>query len=72
VTFDTARLHYDQITLIGAFHFTPRDVEKAFKLLANGQINVRKLITDFYPLTDLQKAFDLLIAGEGVKFAIVP
>jgi L-iditol 2-dehydrogenase len=72
VTFDTARLHYDEITLVGAFHFTPRDVVKAFRLLAERQINVRKLITDFYPLKDLEKAFDSLIEGEGVKFAIVP
>ncbi|MFQ5823550.1 MAG: zinc-binding dehydrogenase [bacterium] len=72
VTFDTSRLHYDEITLVGAFHFTPRDVEKAFQLLAQGQINVRKLITDSFPLKDLAKAFDLLIKGDGVKFAIVP
>lgn len=72
VTFDTSRLHYDEITVVGAFHFTPRDVAKAFELLANRQINVRKLITGFYPLKDLEKAFDLLIEGQGVKFAIVP
>ncbi|MFQ6113183.1 MAG: zinc-binding dehydrogenase [bacterium] len=72
VSFDTARLHYDEITLVGAFHFTPRDVEKAFQLLAERKIDVRKLITDFCPLKDLEKAFDSLIEGEGVKFAIVP
>lgn len=72
ITFDTARLHYDEISLVSPFHFTPKDVDKAFKLLVKRKIDIRKLITDNYPLKDLEKAFDLLIEGNGVKYAIVP
>src|SRR4030042_6485468 len=28
VTYDTGRLHYDEITLKGTFHYTPSDVKK--------------------------------------------
>ncbi len=72
LTFDTARLHYDEISLVGTFHFTPRDVLKAYELLADEQIEVKKLITGVYPLNDLLKAFNLLIDGKGIKFAIQP
>lgn len=72
VTVDTGRLHYDQISLIGRFHFTPRDVAEAHLLLTQNRIDVSKLITDTLPLDHLNHAFDLLISGEGIKYAIQP
>lgn len=72
ITADTARLHYDEISLIGSFHYTPRDVEKAYQLLVEKKIDVSKLITAKYPLNDLRKAFDLLLEGKGIKYAIQP
>lgn len=72
ITADTARLHYDEISLSGSFHYTPKDVKKAFQLLTEKQIEVSKLITAQFPLNDLEKAFDLLLKGEGIKYAILP
>ncbi len=69
---DTARLHYDEISLIGSFHYTPGDVKKAYQLLVEKQIEVSKLITAKYPLDYLRKAFDLLLEGKGIKYAIRP
>lgn len=70
--FDTAGLHYNEITLKGVFHFTPLAVRKAYEILASGKINVRPLITAELPLKELPKAFGLLMAGEGVKYALIP
>ncbi|MFQ5651896.1 MAG: zinc-binding dehydrogenase [bacterium] len=72
VSFDTNRLHYDQIALIGTFHFTPRDVATAYHLLVEEKLDVSKLITGTFPLTKLNQAFDLLMQGEGIKYAIEP
>lgn len=72
VSVDTGRLHYDQITMIGTFHFTPRDVARAHQLLIERQINVSKLISDKFPLEKLNHAFGLLMQGEGIKYAIQP
>ncbi|MFQ5675837.1 MAG: zinc-binding dehydrogenase [bacterium] len=72
VNFDTMRLHYDEISLIGAFHYTPRDVAKAYELISENEIDLKKLITAKYPLQDLEKVFDLLLTGRGVKYAIQP
>jgi len=70
--FDTKRLHYDEITLKGVFHFTPDAVKKAYDILASGKINVKPLITAEMPLRDLPKAFELLMKGEGIKYALMP
>ncbi len=72
VTYDTGRLHYDEINLKGVFHFTPADVKKAYKLLCEGKLRVSRLISGSYPLTHIQKAFDKLAKGEGIKYAIIP
>jgi len=72
VSFDAARLHYDEIAMFGAFHFTPSDVGDAFDLLASGRLDVKPLISGEYPLTELKTAFEALIAGRGIKYNIVP
>jgi len=72
VTFDPARLHYDEITLIGTFHFTPSDVRDAYAVLTGGRIDVKPLITGEFPLDSLTTAFEELIAGRGIKYAIIP
>jgi threonine dehydrogenase-like Zn-dependent dehydrogenase len=72
VTYDTGRIHYDEITVKGVFHYTPSDVKKAYKLLCEGDLGVLKLISGRYPLEHVQKAFDKLARGEGLKYAIIP
>ncbi|MBI5639908.1 MAG: zinc-binding dehydrogenase [Nitrospirae bacterium] len=72
VRFLTDRLHYDEITIRGTFHFTPEDVKEAYSLLINRKVNVRKLISGAYPLKEIHKAFLRLAKGEGLKYAIIP
>ncbi|HLB24765.1 MAG TPA: zinc-binding dehydrogenase [Nitrospirota bacterium] len=70
--FDAGRLHYDEITLAGAFHFSPDDVREAYSLLTGGKLDVKLLISGEYALDSLQAAFDELIAGRGIKYVIAP
>ena len=70
--FDTTRLHYDEITLKGVFHFTPSAVKKTYEMLSDGKINVKPLITAEMPLKELPKAFEMLMAGKGIKYALIP
>jgi L-iditol 2-dehydrogenase len=74
VSYEAARLHYDEVTLISPFHFTPRDVRAAFDLIAAGAIDVVPLISERFSLGDLAGAFQRLDEGRGVnlKFAILP
>jgi len=72
VSFDTHRLHYDQITVHSPFHFNPAAVRDAYQLLADRLIDVQPLITDRFPLTELAYVFNLLQQGDCVKYAIIP
>ena len=72
VTYDTYKLHYDEITLKGVFHCTPSDVKKAYKLLSEGKLGISRLISGSYLLKDTKKAFDKLSTGVGLKYAIIP
>jgi L-iditol 2-dehydrogenase len=72
-TFDTSRIHYDQITLKGVFHYTRSAVKKAYQLLSEKKITVNCLISGTYSLNDLKHVFEnLLHQGQGIKFAVVP
>ena len=71
VTYDTYRLHYDEITIQGSFHFTPKDVKIAFGLLRD-TLKVSSLISERYPLKDIAKPFEKLSRSEGLKYAIIP
>jgi L-iditol 2-dehydrogenase len=72
VCFDTARLHYDQITLHSPFHFNPEAVEEAYVMLRDEKVRPGVLITDAYPLDDLEHVFSLLQSGDCVKCAVIP
>ncbi|MCE5194490.1 MAG: zinc-binding dehydrogenase [Nitrospiraceae bacterium] len=72
VTYDTGRLHYDEITIKGVFHFTPSDVKEAYKILKMGKMPIKKLISGRYPLKHTEKAFKNLSEGRGIKYLIIP
>jgi L-iditol 2-dehydrogenase len=72
VTYDTCRLHYDEITLKGVFHFTPEDVKRAYALLCNKTLEVSQLISGCYALSRTRDAFAKLAKGEGIKYVLTP
>jgi len=72
VNYDTERIHYDEITLKGVFHYTPSDVKKAYGLLYERKLGVSRLISGSYTLKNTQKAFGRLAKGVGIKYAIIP
>ncbi len=72
VTYDTARLHYDQITLKGVFHFTPEAVRNAYHLLADGRLDVTPLITGDRTLEEVPETFRNFLGNSTMKYAIIP
>jgi L-iditol 2-dehydrogenase len=72
VSFSAARLHYDELSLMSPFHFTPRAVHRAYEFLAHGDLDPRPLITESVPLDRIESVFERLDAGDGMKFAIAP
>lgn len=72
VTFDTGRLHYDELSLVGSFHYDPASVHKAFELITSRRLPLGKLLSERYPLTRIGEVFERHDRGEGIKEIIVP
>jgi len=72
VEVDATRVHYDELTLIGPYHLTPRDCFRALRLIEAGIIDGDALITHELPLERLEEALQMMMKGQCVKTAIVP
>ena len=72
VTFDTERIHYEDLTLKGIFHHTPHSVLKAYKLISSGRFRGKPLISERMPLSSIQEALQKMGRGECIKVAIKP
>jgi L-iditol 2-dehydrogenase len=72
VNFDTERVHYDEITLKGGFHYTPDCVRRAGELICSGNLNLEPLVTHEMSLDELPEALELMRRREALKVAIVP
>ena len=71
VSFDAARLHYAEISLIGSFHYTPAEARESLAALSSGEIDPRPLITARGELSDLPRFLDAQARGEGVRYAVL-
>jgi L-iditol 2-dehydrogenase len=72
VSFDTKRLHYDQITLLSPFHFGTEAVRTARQWLLSPKMNLQPLISGYRTLEEGEKTFDDLKAGRGIKYVFQP
>ncbi|MBR1942283.1 alcohol dehydrogenase catalytic domain-containing protein [bacterium] len=72
VSIDTTKMHYGDIKLMSVFHHTPKYFREALDLIASGNIEVEKLITDRLGLQDVEYAMTQHIEGKAIKFLITP
>jgi L-iditol 2-dehydrogenase len=72
VSLDTERVHYDEITLKGGFHYTPDSVRRAWELICSGNLTLEPLVTHEMSLEKLPEAFERMRGREALKVAIVP
>jgi len=72
VRLDTRRAHYDELTLIGAFHHTPELIRRAVECLASEVVVPDGLITHRMGLTAVPQALELMSRGEALKVLIQP
>ena len=72
VCLDTTAMHYGDIKTLSVFHHTPQYFRQALDLIASGDVEVEKLITDTLPLDKVEYAMEQHIAGNAIKFLIKP
>ncbi len=69
---DSYRLHYEEVRVLGSFHFAPRDVSRAREFLLAGAVEPAPLVSGCLPLGDLEEAMRRLEQGQGFQYAIDP
>jgi L-iditol 2-dehydrogenase len=69
---DSYRLHYEELRVLGSFHFAPRDVVVARDHLLAGDLELDALVSGCLPLTRLPEALAALQAGDALQYAIDP
>ena len=72
LSFDAHALHYREVSIVGSFHYTPREADEALALLERGAVPVDEIVSARRPLSDWRAAFDLAQGGGAMKVALVP
>jgi len=70
IRLDTRRTHYEELTLLGAFHHTPETIRGAVGALASGALVPDGLISHRMPLEEVGQALALMAKGEALKVLI--
>jgi L-iditol 2-dehydrogenase len=71
-TVDRYPLHYEEMRVLGCFHFAPRDVAWAREYLLSGSLDAAPLLSGKVPLAQLPEALRWLQHGQGMQYAIDP
>ena len=70
IRLDTRRTHYEELTLLGAFHHTPEMIRRAVEMLASGALVPDSLISHRMVLEEVGQALALMAKGEALKVLI--
>ncbi len=70
VNLDT--LYHHEITVFSSYSPSPEDLVEAHRLLVEGKIRVKPLVSHHLKLEELQKGIDLLVKQEAMKVIINP
>jgi len=72
IQLDTRRVHYEELTLVGAFHHTPELIRRAVEMLETGAVRPDGLLTHRMTLEDVRPALELMTRGAALKVLIEP
>lgn len=72
LSLDTARIHYDEIVIRGAYHHRPATVTTALDLLARHCLPVGILLSREMPLEHTAEALDSMLRRESLKVVLRP
>jgi len=66
------RIHYDEVTLAGSFHYTPAEAREALDLLSRGEVPTEHLVTGESPLEEYASVLERVAGGNDMKVAFLP
>ncbi|NTZ16150.1 Zn-dependent alcohol dehydrogenase [Paenibacillus sp. JMULE4] len=71
VPVDLHRFFWRELQLIGARVYESEDFEKAIQLAASGKLPLDRIITEVFPLEQIEKGFSLMESGGSVMKVLV-
>lgn len=72
ITLDSNRIHYNEISIFGAFASHERQYREALELIVNNKVDTEKIVTHRFPLEEIVKAIEVAGSGKGLKIVIEP
>ena len=70
VPLDTNLVHYRGLTLLGTTGSSNADFYQTLRLVADGRVPIRALISQTFALSDINAAFDYALSGQGMKTVV--
>ncbi|MCE9614854.1 MAG: alcohol dehydrogenase catalytic domain-containing protein [Lentisphaerae bacterium] len=70
VTLDANAIHYRNLHVTGTTGGSNADYRAALRLIAARRVDVRPVISHTLPLAQLREAYDLALAGQGLKIVL--
>jgi L-iditol 2-dehydrogenase len=68
---DVNAIHYNEITVTGAFGLSRATYDQAFDMVSSGRLNLGPFVTHRFPLSQAIAAFEMAEAGEAIKVALL-
>lgn len=72
IAWDLDQVCYKELVVTGSNASVPSSWDKALKLLAAGVVRTKPIITDIYPVTQWEQAFQTFESKSGVKTLLIP
>jgi 6-hydroxycyclohex-1-ene-1-carbonyl-CoA dehydrogenase len=69
---NSSRVMYRELEIVGSLGCRAVDYPRVLSMVQRGMINLDKLVTGRFPLSEINQAFDLLRKGEGIRSVITP
>jgi L-iditol 2-dehydrogenase len=67
---DTNHLHYNEISVFGAFASTVRHYHQALEMVSRDDLPWDRFVSHRFGLAEITRAFEVIAAGEGIKVVI--
>jgi L-iditol 2-dehydrogenase len=72
VSIDPNSVHWNEVSVVGSYDKTRRDLQDATRLIDEGKVDVKALITHIYDLEHTADAFSSMEKGAGIKIVVKP
>jgi L-iditol 2-dehydrogenase len=70
VPLDTNAIHYKQLIVTGMTGGSPAHYRDALRLIESGRVDVSRVISDVFPLSDIRAAYDCATSGKAMKVVL--